>query len=78
MTNGTFRAPENSCMFITGSLPSLGSWDAKRARKMNPCPDSPNTWSLALYVPERSEFLYQYVSMCLHVKCSDAWIVDHR
>jgi hypothetical protein len=52
-------APENSAMFLTGSLPSLGSWDNKRARKMVRA--SNGSWALAIYVPEKAEFLYQYM-----------------
>jgi hypothetical protein len=51
-------APASS-MFITGSLPSLGCWDAKRARKMTKGSDG--SWILAVYIPERAEFLYQYL-----------------
>eukprot|EP00960_Hanusia_phi_P068778 766933-Hanusia_phi.AAC.1 len=60
----TFQAihedsPEDSAMYITGSLPSLGSWDLKRARKMARGPGG--TWCLAIYIPEKAEFLYQYL-----------------
>ena len=46
-------------MYVTGSLPSLGCWDAKRARKMAKGKDG--SWILAVYIPERAEFLYQYL-----------------
>jgi hypothetical protein len=52
-------APENAAMYLTGSLPSLGSWDVKRARKMNRAPNG--SWALAIYIPEKAEFLYQYL-----------------
>lgn len=52
-------APENAAMYLTGSLPSLGSWDVKRARKMNRA--SNGSWALAIYIPEKAEFLYQYL-----------------
>lgn len=52
-------APENAAMFLTGSLPSLGSWDVKRARKMNRANNG--SWALAIYIPEKAEFLYQYL-----------------
>jgi len=52
-------APENAAMYLTGSLPSLGSWDVKRARKMNRANNG--SWALAIYIPEKAEFLYQYL-----------------
>ena len=52
-------APENAAMYLTGSLPSLGSWDVKRARKMNRAQNG--AWALAIYIPEKAEFLYQYL-----------------
>ena len=52
-------APENAAMYLTGSLPSLGSWAVKRARKMNRAPNG--SWALAIYIPEKAEFLYQYL-----------------
>jgi hypothetical protein len=52
-------APENAAMYLTGSLPSLGSWDVKRARKMNRAQNG--SWALAIYIPEKAEFLYQYL-----------------
>ena len=59
----TFQAFHDSSadgtMHVTGSLPSLGAWDAKRARKMTRAGDG--SWILAVYIPERAEFLYQYL-----------------
>ena len=52
-------APENAAMFLTGSLPSLGSWDVKRARRMERAQNG--AWALAIYIPEKAEFLYQYL-----------------
>ena len=49
----------NASMYVAGSLPSLGAWDAKRARKMSRAEDG--SWTLAIYIPERAEFLYQYL-----------------
>lgn len=63
LVNVTFHAihdsaPANATMYLTGSLPSLGSWDLKRARKMN-C-NINGSWDLAIYM-EKEEFLYQYL-----------------
>ena len=52
-------APENAAMYLTGSLPSLGSWDVKRARRMERAQNG--AWALAIYIPEKAEFLYQYL-----------------
>jgi len=52
-------APQPAAMYLTGSLPSLGSWDVKRARKMNRSTNG--SWALAIYIPEKAEFLYQYL-----------------
>jgi hypothetical protein len=52
-------APHKSCMYIIGSLPSLGSWDAKKARRMHADEDG-RGWTLSFYIPEKVEFLYQY------------------
>ena len=49
---------EDASMFVIGSLPSLGSWDPRRARKMSQAEDG--TWMIAIYLPEKVEFLYQY------------------
>jgi len=49
----------NTDMFVTGSLPMLGSWDARRARKLARAEDG--TWNLAVYIPDRVEFMYQYL-----------------
>lgn len=49
----------NTDMFVTGSLPMLGSWDARRARKLARAEDG--TWNLAVYIPDRVEFQYQYL-----------------
>eukprot|EP00960_Hanusia_phi_P017106 503234-Hanusia_phi.AAC.1 len=49
---------EDASMFVIGSLPSLGSWDPRRARKMSHTEDG--TWIIAIYLPEKVEFLYQY------------------
>ena len=49
----------DTCMHVVGSLPSLGCWDHKKARKM--VADSGNMYSLAVYIPEKVEFLYQYI-----------------
>ena len=46
-------------MYLTGSLPSLGSWDVKRARRMERAQNG--AWALAIYIPEKAEFLYQYL-----------------
>jgi hypothetical protein len=46
-------------MHIIGSLPSLGCWDHKKARKM--VAGSDGTYSLAVYIPEKVDFLYQYI-----------------
>lgn len=46
-------------MYVTGSLPMLGSWDARRARKLARAEDG--TWNLAVYIPDRVEFMYQYL-----------------
>lgn len=61
-------APENAAMYLTGSLPSLGSWDVKRARKMNRAPNG--SWALAIYIPEKAEFLYQYLLIQEPEDCS--------
>jgi len=49
----------NTDMYVTGSLPMLGSWDARRARKLARAEDG--TWNLAVYIPDRVEFMYQYL-----------------
>ena len=49
----------NTDMYVTGSLPMLGSWDARRARKLVRAEDG--TWNLAVYIPDRVEFMYQYL-----------------
>ena len=49
----------NTDMYVTGSLPMLGSWDARRARKLARADDG--TWNLAVYIPDRVEFMYQYL-----------------
>ena len=49
----------NTDMYVTGSLPMLGSWDARRARKLARAEDG--TWNLAVYIPDRVEFQYQYL-----------------
>jgi hypothetical protein len=46
-------------MYVTGSLPMLGSWDARRARKMAQAEDG--SWNLAVYIPDGVEFMYQYL-----------------
>ena len=50
---------EDACMYVVGSLPSLGCWDHKKARKM--VLGSDGTYTLAVYIPEKVEFLYQYI-----------------
>jgi hypothetical protein len=52
------EAPTDSTLYVMGSLPSLGSWDTLRARKMIQKDD---VWELTLSVPEAAEFLYQIV-----------------
>jgi hypothetical protein len=49
----------NTDMYVTGSLPMLGSWDARRARKLVRAEDG--TWNLAVYIPDKVEFQYQYL-----------------
>jgi hypothetical protein len=50
---------EDGCMHVVGSLPSLGCWDHKKARKM--AAGSDGTYTLAVYIPEKVDFLYQYL-----------------
>ncbi|KAJ1487864.1 hypothetical protein T484DRAFT_1785109, partial [Baffinella frigidus] len=64
MVNVTFcasaplHATGDVAMHVMGSLPSLGSWDTLRARKMVA---KGSKWYLSLPVPEDAEFLYQVV-----------------
>ena len=50
---------ENSVMYLTGSLESLGWWDVKCVHKMNRTQNG--VWVHLDYIPETTEFLYSYL-----------------
>mmetsp|Transcript_67162 Transcript_67162/g.160536 ORF Transcript_67162/g.160536 Transcript_67162/m.160536 type:complete len:820 (+) Transcript_67162:147-2606(+) len=48
-------------MHVVGSSPALGCWATCRARKMEQVAGSENEWVMAMFVPEKIEFQYQYL-----------------
>ena len=56
-------APVDSAVYLSGSLPSLGSWDLTRALEMKCAQNKNGSWALVVYIPEKTEFLFRYLRL---------------
>ena len=53
----------DSAVYLSGSLPSLGSWDLTRALEMKCAQNKNGSWALVVYIPEKTEFLFRYLRL---------------
>ena len=68
-TQVTYPVGENQRLCVSGNCVELGEWEVTNARAMEAGPN--NSWQAEVWLPERSEFEYQY----LVVECDTTEVV---